>query len=158
MKKGRIRKELVGKIAKAIYGTLLGAILFYKKVRGVLMDMGFSTNKFDACTFNKIINRYQCTIQVHVDDLNLSYVEQDELNKIIDQLNEVFGLDGNMLTALYRKIHDYLGMTTDWSIEGKVVFTMYDYLEGILSKAPADFDGEDVTPAISELFTVNLRQ
>ena len=75
MKNGRTRKVLVGKITKAIYGTLLGAILFYKKLRGVLMDMGFQTNKFDECTFNKMINGYQCTIQVHVDDLKLSHME-----------------------------------------------------------------------------------
>ena len=53
------------------------------------MDMGFYTNKFNECTFNKMIKGYQCTIQVHVDDLKLSHVQQDELNTIIDQLNEV---------------------------------------------------------------------
>ena len=55
------------------------------------MNMGFQTNKFDECISNKMINGYQCTIQVHVDDLKLSHVEQDKLKKIIDQLNEVFG-------------------------------------------------------------------
>ena len=120
--------------------------------------MGFQTNKFNECTFNKMINGYQCTIQVHVDDLKLSHVQQDKLNKIINQLNEVFGSDDNILTASYGKIHEYLGMTIDWSTKGKVVFTMYDYLEDILSEALTDFDGEDVTPAISELFTVNLTQ
>ena len=134
------------------------AILVYKKSRGVLIDIGFQTNEFDECTFNKMINGYQCTIQVHVDDLNLSHVQQDELNKIIDQLKEVFGSDGDMLTASYGKIHEYLGMTINWTIEEKVVFTMYDYLEGILSEAPADSDDEDVTPAVSELFSVNLTQ
>ena len=102
-----------------------------------------------------MINGYQCTIQVHVDDLKLSYVYQDELNKIIDALNEVFGSDGDLLTASYGKIHEYLGMTIDWSTEGVVVFTMYDYLEDILDEAPADFDGEDVTPVVSGLFMVN---
>ena len=38
-KSGRLSKMLVGKISKAIYGILLGAISFYKKLRGVLMDM-----------------------------------------------------------------------------------------------------------------------
>ena len=47
-------------------------------------------------------------------------------------------------------------MIIDWSIEGKAVFTMCEYLEDILPEAHADFDGEDVTPAISELFAVNL--
>ena len=41
MKDGRLRKVLVGKITKTIYGTLLGAILFYKKLRGVLTNIGF---------------------------------------------------------------------------------------------------------------------
>ena len=31
-KDGRLRTMLVGKISKAIYGTLLGAIQFYKKL------------------------------------------------------------------------------------------------------------------------------
>ena len=71
-KSERLRKMLVRKISKAIYGTLLGAISFYKKLRRVLMDMGFKTNGYDECTFNKVIDGYQCTIQVHVDDLKLS--------------------------------------------------------------------------------------
>ena len=120
--------------------------------------MGFQTNKFDECTFNKMINRHQCTIQVHMDDLKLSYVQQDELNKIINQQKEVFGTDGDMLTASYGRIIKHLGMTIDWSTEGKIVFTMYNYLEGILSEAPTNFDCEDVTPAVRELFTMNLTQ
>ena len=103
-----------------------------------------------------MVNGYQCTIQVHVDDLKLSHVQQEELNKIICQLNDVFGSDGDLLTALYRKIHEYMEMIIDWTIEGNVVFTMYGYLEDSLAEAPPDFDGEDVTPAISELFSVNL--
>ena len=34
-------------------------------------------------------------------------------------------------------------MTIDWSEEGLVVFTMYDYLEDIIADAPDCFDGED---------------
>ena len=103
----------MGKISKAIYGTLLGEIQFYKKLRGVLTDMGFKTNVYDECTFNKMIEGYQCTIQIHVDDLKCSYLHQNELDKIIDALNEIFGSDGDLLTASYRKVHDYLGMKID---------------------------------------------
>ena len=157
-KSGKLKQMLVGKVTKAIYGTLLGAIQFYKKLRGVLTDLGFETNGYDECTFNKMINGSQCTIQVHVDDLKLSYVDQEELDKIIDALNEVFGSDGDKLTASYGKVHEYLGMTIDWSTEGVVVFTMYDYLESILDEAPSEFDGEDVTPAVKDLFSVDLTQ
>ena len=49
-------------------------------------------------------------------------------------------------------------MTIDPTTKVNVVLTMYNYLEDILAEAPVDFDGEDVTPAVSELFSVNLRQ
>ena len=74
MKSGGTRKVLVGRITKAIYGTLLGAILFYNKLKGDLTNMSFQMNEYDECTFNKLINGYQGTIQVHVDDLKLSHV------------------------------------------------------------------------------------
>ena len=66
---GGMRKVLVGKATKAIYGILLGAMLFYNKLKGVLTKMGFEMNDYDECTFNKMINGKQCTIQFHVDDL-----------------------------------------------------------------------------------------
>ena len=47
-------------------------------------------------------------------------------------------------------------MTIDWTTEGVVVFTMYDHLEDILDETPTYFDGKDIIPAVSELFTVNL--
>ena len=140
----------MGKVTKAIYGTLLGAIQFYKKLRGVLMDLGFKTNGYDECTFNKMINGSQCTTQIHVNDLKLSFVDQEELDKIIESLNEVFGSDGNKLTASYGKVHEYLGMTINWSTKGVVVFTMYDYLKSALDKTPNEFDGKDVTPTVRD--------
>ena len=36
---GGVRRVLVGKVTKAIYGTLLGAVLFYNKLKGVLTKM-----------------------------------------------------------------------------------------------------------------------
>ena len=66
-KNGGVRKVLVDKVTKAIYGTLLGAVLFYNKLKGVLTKMGFEMNVYDECTFNKMINGYQCKIEFHVD-------------------------------------------------------------------------------------------
>ena len=57
-----VRKVLIGKVSKAIYGTLLGAVLLYNKLKGVLTNMGFKMNDYDKCTFNKMINGKQCTI------------------------------------------------------------------------------------------------
>ena len=150
-----MREVLVGEVTKAIHGTLLGAVLFYNKLKVVLTNMGFEMNDYDECTINKMINGKQCTIQFHVDDLKLSHLEQQELDKIVDHLNDIFGSEGELLVASYGKIHEYLGMTVDWSVDGKVTFTMYDYLNNILAEAPDDFDGEDVTPAVIDLFQVD---
>lgn len=110
---GGIKRVLVGKFTKAIYGTLLGAVIFYNKLKRILTKMRFEMNAYDECTFNKMINGYQCTIQFHVDDLKLSHLQQGELDKIIDELNEVFGSEGELLAASYSSIHEYLGMTID---------------------------------------------
>ena len=81
---------------------------------------------------------------------------QDKLDKIIAALNKIFESNGDLLVALYGKVHEYLGMNIDWSTEGMVVITIYDYLEDILAELPSGFDGVDVTPVVSELFTVNI--
>ena len=117
--------------------------------------MGFEVNDYDECTFKKIINGKKCTIQFHVDDLKLSHLQKEQLDKIIDHLNDIIGGDKELLAASYGKIHEHLVMTIDWSIGGRVIFTMYDHLEDILAETPDDFNGEDVTPAVSDLFQMD---
>jgi hypothetical protein len=63
------QKFLYAKLTKAVYGTLLGAILFYEKLTKQLEDWEYEPNCYDRCTFNKMVNDSQITIQFHVDDL-----------------------------------------------------------------------------------------
>jgi hypothetical protein len=46
-------------------------------------------------------------------------------------------------------------MTIDYSIPGKVQFTMNQCIEKMLEEAPSDMDGIAITPAADHLFTVN---
>lgn len=62
------KKIMYGKLTKAIYSTLLGAILFYEKLKKQLEDWNFEQNPYDECTFNKMVNGDQLTVQFHVDD------------------------------------------------------------------------------------------
>ena len=82
----------------------------------------------------------------------MNHLQQQELDNIINHLNNIFGSKGELLAASYGKIHEYLGMTIDWSVDRKVIFTIYDYLEDILAEAPDDFNVEDVTPVVNNLF------
>jgi hypothetical protein len=44
------------KLLKALYGLLRSALLFYKKLAGDLVNMGFEINPYDPCVANKEIN------------------------------------------------------------------------------------------------------
>ena len=73
--KDRKKKFLYSRLVKAVYGTLLGAIIFYNTLSKHLTDHGFFQNEYDMCTFNKIVNGEQITVQFHVDDLKVSHKE-----------------------------------------------------------------------------------
>ena len=59
-------------IEKALYGMLRAALLFYRKLRADLEDMGFEVKPYDPCVANRIVNGSQCTVVWHVDDLKVS--------------------------------------------------------------------------------------
>jgi hypothetical protein len=112
-------------------------------------------NNYDPCTFNKIINGEQVTIQFHVDDLEISHKEQSVLDVILNDLDLKFGTKKKALTASTGLIHDYLGITINFDERHKVKFTMIDYLKDILSEMPSDMEGIAKTPAQDDLFTVD---
>jgi hypothetical protein len=139
-----------------VYGTLLGAILFYEKLTKQLIEWGYEPNCYDdRCTFNKMVNGNQVTIQFHVDDLKMSHTDQSVMDEILYDLNNKFGTKRKPLAATTGLIHDYLGITIDYSDKDKVKFTMYDYLEDILDEMPNDMNGTAPTPVSDNMFEVD---
>ena len=54
------------------------------------------------------------------------------------------------------KVHDYLGMTIDYSTPGKVVFRMEDYIDRMIDECPAGLlSGNPASPAANHLFDIN---
>ena len=91
----------------------------------------------------------------HVDDLKMSHVEQQVLEELLDALNAKFGKE-KPLTVTHGKIHEYLGMTIDYSSHGKVKFIMTDFVDGIISEASPELLKATVqTPATLHLFKVH---
>jgi hypothetical protein len=86
-----------------------------------------------------------------VDDLKVSHADPEVVTEIIDMVEREFGKEAP-LTKTRGKVHEYLGMTIDYSINGKVEFSMIDYVQGMLDKLPEDMNGESVTPASNFLF------
>jgi hypothetical protein len=150
----RGKTVLYVKLKKALYGTLQAAMLFWVNLmRFLTLKLGFTINPYDQCVVNKMINGEQCTIIWHVDDLKLSHIKQEVLDDIASKLNAEYGKEV-ALTVHRGTIHDYLGMTIDYSEKGKVKFLMPDYVNSILEESPMEMTGMDVTPASSNLFTV----
>jgi hypothetical protein len=142
------------KLTKTLYGTLQAAMLFWKDLTGYLTQHGFVLNPYNNCVANKMIDGTQCTILWHVDDLKISHVKQKVLEDLIDMLNACYG-ELEPLTVTRGDIHDYLGMTLDYSTPGQVSIHMDDYISNLFEEAPADMAGTATTPAADHLFSVN---
>ena len=142
-------------LENALYGTLQAAYLFLKVLSGYLIKQGFALNPYNNCVANKQIDGLQCTVLWHVDDTKISHMKDEVFDEVIADLNKQFRKIA-LLTVTQGTVHEYLGMTIDYStIPGKVTIRMDNYTKGILDEAPADMDGVVVTPAAEHLFKVN---
>ena len=122
-------------LIKAIYGTLRAALIFWRKLTAKLIEWGFRINPYDWCVANK-------------------HADSRVVDTIINMLEQEFGKEAP-LTICRGKIHDYLGMTIDFTLAGKVQIRMEAYITSMLTEMPADMDGTATTPAAEHLFKVN---
>ncbi len=142
------------RLDKALYGTLQAAKLFWEDLSGHLVTHGFVLNPYDECVANKQINGQQCTIVWHVDDLKVSHADEAVVTEILAILSKRYGKEAP-LTFTRGKVHDYLGMTLDYTQAGKVAIRMDDYTQDIVGEARDDMAGVANTPAGDHLFTIN---
>jgi Reverse transcriptase (RNA-dependent DNA polymerase) len=141
-------------LKKALYGTLQAALLFWKHLSGNLLELGFELNPYDSCVANKVFNGKQCTILWHVDDIKISHVDQNVIETILTHLTSVYGKEAPLVVTR-GDVHDYLGMTLDYSETGKCKVKMNDYISDMLDDVPTDMRGNAATPAAHHLFEVN---
>jgi hypothetical protein len=106
-------------LKKALYGTLEASLLFWQDLSGHLTKWGFTVNPYDECVMNKMIEGKQCTILWHVDDIKLSHIDDEVNEEIIEKLNGVYGKEAPLVVTR-GKVHDYFGMTLDYSVDGKI--------------------------------------
>ena len=121
------------------------------------MSWGFEINPYDWCVANKTINGKQQTVLWHVDDLKISHIDEQVNTDTIKLIDDEFGKEAP-ITITRGKIHDYLGMTLDYTEPGKVMIKMLDYVEKMLADLPKEMDGHAPTPAGNHLFTVDEDQ
>ena len=126
------QKVIYGKANKALYGTLNASLLFWKDLTGKIGERKFGDNNdefilnpYNTCVAKCMIKGKQCTILWHMDDLKISHEDSAVVTDIIWRLNEKYGKITPMISTC-GKVHEYLGMTIDFSDIGKVKITMYD--------------------------------
>jgi hypothetical protein len=128
-------------LKKALYGTLHASLLFWKDLSKNLTDRGFVINPYDWCVANKTINRKQCTVLWHVDDIKVSHEDPDVVMQVLSMFEGVYGSKDAPLTITRGKIHDYLGMKIDFEVKGKVAITMVESIQAMLDVIPDDMGG-----------------
>ena len=91
----------------------------------------------------------------HVDDLKISHVDKNVVEDIIKALDSKYGNESPI--SVHRgPIQEYLGMTIDYSVKGKVSFSMPQYIEDLLLEYPDSImKGTSTTPAANHLFQIN---
>jgi hypothetical protein len=100
---------------------------------------------------NNIVDGKQLTVAWHVNDIKISHVATGVVDDLIADLDSEFGKE-TPLSKLWGKVHDYLGMTLDFSAWGQVTVTMIDYIKMICMDLLKDMIGSAATPAANHLF------
>ena len=138
--------------SKALYGMLRAALLFYKRRRSNLEELGFELNPYDPCVANKMVNGKQMTVCWHVDDLKLSHVEKSAVTVLALKLAKLY----EPKTTISRgKVHDYLGMEMDFGTDpGTMIVSMVKYLQKITEELPETLRGAKALPARDNLFEI----
>ena len=150
------QKVIYTELDKALYGTLQAGLLFWTKLSKFLVEnLNFEKNPYDFCVANKTVNGQQVTVGWHVDDLKISHVDPDVVEDLVSVLQNEFGKEAP-LTVTRGEVHEYLVMTIDYTVDGKVQIYMYDYIDRMIADAPADLmKGPCSTPAANHLFETN---
>jgi hypothetical protein len=77
-------KQLLVQCQKAMYGTMVANLLYYRIFVKSLMDIDFVINPYDLFVANKLIEGKEMTICFHVDDCKLSHHKTKVMDSMIE--------------------------------------------------------------------------
>ena len=117
------------KLLKALLGLLKSALLFYKKLAGELVSMGFNINPYDQSVVDKIVNGTQMSVTWHVDNLKVSHKDPIEVLKLPLEIAKIYGPG---VTVTQGKLHSYLGIDFDYSTPQSVKVSMINMQNRLL--------------------------
>ena len=144
------KKRLYTLMHKALYGHMRSGRLFWENISGKLGSMGFRSNPDDLCVMNKDIGGGQFTIVLHVDDLKLSFVREDEINAVLMELEKEYGT----LDVQEGPVLEYLGLTLNFATDGVTKVSATSYIDRAIELYGKSIKRGARTPAAVNLFNV----
>ena len=149
-------KVLYVQMLKALYGMLQSSLLYYKKFRKDIEEIGFVVNPYDPCVANRNVNGKQQTVTWHVDDLKSSHVDPKVNDEFLKWLKKKYASDDiGEIKAVRGHRHDYLAMVLDFSIPGVLQVDMVSYVKSMIEEFPEDLSGKSKCPWNENLFKVD---
>ena len=147
-------KRLYTRMNKALYGHMRSGRLFYEHISKTLKDLGFTHNPDELCIWNRDIGGHQMTVVLYVDDLKVSFHNDEGLREFMGSLEEVYG----PLEPKEGSVFDYCGITLDYGTSGVCKLSTPTYIDTAID----DFElvhGKirkgAKTPAQVNLFKIN---
>ena len=120
-------------LLKALCESLKSALSFYKKFVKDIKEIGFKINPCDPCMANRMVIGKQQTTVWHADDVKVSHVDSKVNNKFAQFIKDKHeDEDTCKAKAICGKVHDHLGMTSDFSSKGTVKIDMTDSIQLML--------------------------
>ena len=137
-------KQLVYVIMlKALYGTILLPMLYYKKFHKDLELIGYKVNPYEPCVANKIIKGSQHTVAWFVDDLKTSHKLKEVNDEFLEWLKATFGKIAD-IKGIHGTCHDYLAMNLDLSESGVMKVDMVDHVTDMVKDFPGNLPKKKV--------------
>jgi hypothetical protein len=130
-------KVLYVHLTRALYGMLISALLFYKKLKKDLISYGFTINPYDPCVANKVVDATQLTVSWHVDDLKASHKKSSVIDEFLKWIVRTYGKIGRVKITR-GKTHEYLGMTLKYTEDGSFIVDMTSYVQSMIDSFPEE--------------------
>lgn len=145
------RSVLYLRLARALYGCVQSALLWYKLFKQTLQQMGFTVNPYDACVANAEIEGSQCTVAWYIDNNKISHKNPAVVTQVIQQIEDKLG----KMTVSRGKQQSFLGMQLDFGADRTISISMRSYLQEVLEESGLTIRRHATTPATKTIYNID---
>lgn len=136
---------MVCKLNNAIYGMMQTPRVWFEKLKSTLIKLNYHPTKSDNSLFTKFQNNSMIYILIYVDDFIITGTNEDEINKLIHQL------DHQVSIKYLGNLNYFMGIEVKRSSYSEIHPSQRKYMSEILDKSKMNQAKPLHTPMISSL-------